>query len=198
VNNFLVPDATLVIEVVAFNLVLFVVAKFVLPRLRAVVEARQAQVKATVALKAETERLRRTAEEESRQMLAAAHRDARRITDQARATRDELIAQGRRDGLEEYRWLAGRAVREAARAEALANVTKAAVPTARRTSLEGRGQTLFMLSDEGVTRTSDGRMASPTAITRGEAHGSRPLSADNPADQPAEARTRPRDAQGVR
>jgi F-type H+-transporting ATPase subunit b len=197
-NNFLVPDATLVIEVVAFNLVLFVVAKFVLPRLRTAVEARQAQVAATVALTAETERLRRTAEEESRQVLAAAHRDARRITDQARATRDELIAQGRRDGLEEYRWLAGRAAREAARADARASVTKTAVPTARRTTLEGQGQTLFVLSDEGVTRTSHGRMASPTTITRGESHDSRCLSADNPTDQPPKARARPRDAQSVR
>jgi len=151
-DNFLVPNATLVIEVIAFNLVLFVVAKFVLPRLRTAVEARQAQVAATVALKVETERLRQNAEEESRQVLAAAHRDARLITDQARAIRDELIAQGRREGLEEYQWLAGRAAREAARADG--QTAKAAVPTARRTPIQGSDQTRFVLSDGRVTRSA--------------------------------------------
>jgi len=116
-TNFLVPDATLLIEVFAFNLVLFVVAKYVLPRLRAAVEARQAQIQRGLAQAAEAEKMEQAAELEADLLVRRARHEAADITAQARDMRDAIIFQGRRDGRAEYEWLAGRADREMARRE---------------------------------------------------------------------------------
>jgi F-type H+-transporting ATPase subunit b len=113
--NFLVPDATLLIELVAFNLVLFVVAKYVLPRLRTAVEERQLQIQRGLAQAAEAEKLEHAAEVEASVVLTGARHEAAGITEQAREMRDAIIIQGRRDGRAEYEWLAGRADREMAR-----------------------------------------------------------------------------------
>jgi F-type H+-transporting ATPase subunit b len=118
-SNFLVPDATIGIELIAFGIVLAVVTKFVLPRLRAAVAHRQEQVAASLAGAADADRRARSAEQHRREVLAAARREAREVTEQAYATRDYLIAEGRREGREEYVWLAGRAARESARHDEL-------------------------------------------------------------------------------
>ena len=125
-SNFLVPDATIGIELIAFLIVLAVITKFVLPRLRAAVAERQEQVAASLAGAADADRRARSAKEQRREILAAARRDAREVTDQAYATRDYLIAEGKREGREEYVWLAGRSARESARhAELVASAAAA-------------------------------------------------------------------------
>jgi F-type H+-transporting ATPase subunit b len=132
-SNFLVPDATLGIEVAAFSLVLFVVGKFVLPRLRAAVQARQDEIQRGLAQAAEAEKLERAADMEARMVLRAARHEAADITERAREMRDEMIVQGRRDGRAEYEWLASRDEREMVRRETLlrrqleSRATKAAV-----------------------------------------------------------------------
>jgi F0F1-type ATP synthase membrane subunit b/b' len=88
-RNFLLPDATFVIEMVAFA-----------------VGARDA------------DRRRRDADGDA--IRAEARREAQLIIEQARSMRDHLIAEGRTTGVEEYRWLAGRADRELQRRTALA------------------------------------------------------------------------------
>jgi F-type H+-transporting ATPase subunit b len=116
-SNFLVPDATFVIELAAFTLVLFVVARFVLPRLHTAVEARQDEIRRGLAQAAEAERLEQAADAEAQGVLRAARHEAAETIEQARVMRDEMIAQGLRDGRAEYEWLAGRADREMARRE---------------------------------------------------------------------------------
>lgn len=117
-SNFLVPDATFVIELAAFSLVLFVVARFVLPRLHTAVETRQNEIQHGLAQAAEAERLEQAADAEARMVLRAARHEAAETIEQARLMRDQMIAQGLHDGRAEYEWLAGRAGREAARREA--------------------------------------------------------------------------------
>src|SRR4051812_46557656 len=116
-ENFLVPDATLFIEVFAFGLVLFVVAKYVLPRLRTAVEARQVAIQRGLANAAEAEQLEQAAEVEAGLVVRRARHEAADITQQAREMRDAILVEGRRDGRAEYEWLAGRADREMARRE---------------------------------------------------------------------------------
>jgi F-type H+-transporting ATPase subunit b len=116
-ENFLVPDATLFIEVFAFNLVLFVVAKYVLPRLRTAVEARQVEIQRGLANAAEAEKLEQAAEVEAGLAVRHARHEAADITEKAREMRDAIIVEGRRDGRAQYEWLAGRADREMARRE---------------------------------------------------------------------------------
>jgi F-type H+-transporting ATPase subunit b len=113
------PDATLVVELVAFLIVLLIMAKFVLPRLRAAVEQRQSSITNSLAAADDAERRRAAAEAEAQRILAAARRQARGVTDNARVTKDELITEGRREGLAEYRWRAGQFRRERQRDEEL-------------------------------------------------------------------------------
>jgi F-type H+-transporting ATPase subunit b len=109
------PDATLLVEIGAFLLVLAVVAKFVVPRLRAAIDARQAGIAAAFTAADAAQRRRDALDAECRGLLAAARHQARLITDEGRATKDYLIAEGRREGQAEYEWRAGRFDRERTR-----------------------------------------------------------------------------------
>src|SRR3954464_4052452 len=111
-RNFLVPDATFVIEMVAFVAVLFVMTRYVVPHIRERMHERQRSIDHALAGAREAERRRRAAEAAATVIHAEARREARRITEQARSMRDHLIAEGRHTGMEEYRWLAGRADRD--------------------------------------------------------------------------------------
>jgi len=111
-RNFLVPDATFVIEMVAFIAVLVVMTRYVVPRIRLAMHQRQHSITAALAAADAAERRLDTARAEAAEIKAEARREARATSDQARAMRDHLIAEGRAVGAEEYRWLAGRAARE--------------------------------------------------------------------------------------
>jgi F-type H+-transporting ATPase subunit b len=114
-RNFLIPDATLIIEIIAFGIVLILMVKCVLPHIRRVMQQRQDQIAAALAAAAEAELRMKRADTQAQRTLASARHQASEITDQARSMRDHLIAEGRREGNGEYRWLAGRAEREADR-----------------------------------------------------------------------------------
>jgi F-type H+-transporting ATPase subunit b len=114
-RNFLIPDATLIVEMIAFGVVLILMAKFVLPHIRRAMQQRQDLITAALTAAAEAELRRKRADTQAQALLASARRQASEITDQARSMRDHLIAEGRRQGNGEYKWLAGRAEREADR-----------------------------------------------------------------------------------
>lgn len=111
-RNFLVPDATLAIEMVAFLVVLVVMTRYVVPRIRAAMHARQHAITQALAAAREAEARQAAAQAQADEIRAAARREARWITDQARSMRDHLVAEGRRAGAEDYRWMSGRAERE--------------------------------------------------------------------------------------
>ena len=114
-RNFLIPDATLIIEIIAFSIVLILMVKFVLPHIRRAMQQRQEQIAAALAAAAEAEPPHEAGRHTGATTLASARRQASEITDQARSMRDHLVAEGRRAGNGEYQWIAGRAEREAER-----------------------------------------------------------------------------------
>lgn len=111
-RNFLIPDATFAIEMLALLVVLVVMTRYVVPRIRASMHARQQTIIRALAAAREAEVRRATVDAEADELRAAARREASEITSQARSMRDHLIAEGRRAGIEDYRWLVGRADRE--------------------------------------------------------------------------------------
>lgn len=119
-RNFLVPDATFVIEMVAFVVVLTVMTRYVVPHIRARMHERQRSIGKALDSAREADRRRGEAEAAAAAIQAEARHEARRITEQARSMRDHLIAEGRQAGVEEYRWLAGRAERDLQRRTELA------------------------------------------------------------------------------
>lgn len=111
-RNFLVPDATIVIETVAFVVVLVVMTRYVIPRIRDRMRVRQQAIDRSLASARAADRRRHETEAAAALITSQARREARQILEQAQAMREHLIAEGRRTGLTEYQWLAGRADRD--------------------------------------------------------------------------------------
>lgn len=108
-NNFLVPNATFLVELVAFLAVFGIVARFLAPPLRRAMERRQREIEAGLARGEEADRRLREAEIAYQESLARARREARVIRDDARAVGDHLREEGRRRGQEEHDRLVRRA-----------------------------------------------------------------------------------------
>ena len=95
-NNFLVPNFTLVIEVLAFLLILFILYRYVWPPLSKAMNDRQAMISKGVEDSNEAARKLKQAEERYDATIAEVRSEAARIRDDARADatriREELDA----------------------------------------------------------------------------------------------------------
>ena len=100
----LVPDATILVEVAVFLIVLTVVSRYVLPRIRSAVAERQRHVSEQLAAAEKAEARAQQTEHQATAALGAARREARRIIEDAYERRDHLIKEGIRKGREEYEW----------------------------------------------------------------------------------------------
>ena len=103
-NNFLVPDATVFVEAAVFLIVLFVVAKWVMPRMQATLEQRRRRIEDELQAASLAEVVAEEREEQAAEVLRQAHREARAILDRAYEQRDYLVSEGMRKGREEYEW----------------------------------------------------------------------------------------------
>ncbi len=113
-SNFLVPNATLIVEIVAFLAVLGVIGKYVLPVLNKALEERQEQIRGALEA-AETARAEAAeAEAERQQTLDEARRQARDIVTQANKAAERVAAQAEERGRIEYERLVARADAEIA------------------------------------------------------------------------------------
>jgi F-type H+-transporting ATPase subunit b len=125
-SNFLVPNGTFIVELVAFVIVLVVIGRFVLPVVNRQIERRQEEIRSSLeaaqAARAEAEATRR----EREAILEEAKREAREIIAQAHRTAEELRAEGEARGREEHDRLvaAGHAAVDQARREALEEVAR--------------------------------------------------------------------------
>jgi F-type H+-transporting ATPase subunit b len=97
---------------VAFLVVLVVMTRFVVPRIRTGMQARQDAINQALAAARDAEERCVIAQVEAEAIMAAARREARTIIEQARRMSDQMIAEGRRAGIEEYRWESARMQRE--------------------------------------------------------------------------------------
>jgi F-type H+-transporting ATPase subunit b len=93
-SNFLVPNATLIVEIVAFLIVLGVIWRYVLPPLNRVMQERQDQIRASLEAadraRAEAEETRsqrdaivEEARQQAREILAQANRSAQRVASES-------------------------------------------------------------------------------------------------------------------
>ncbi len=117
-SNLLVPNATLIVQVLAFLLTLGVLAKWILPPLDRAVKKRQAQIESSLNVADEA---KREAEETRRLrdgILDEARREARELAIQASRTAEQLKASGERRGQEEFERIVANAQTEIARERA--------------------------------------------------------------------------------
>ncbi len=135
---FIVPNGTFIAELVAFVLVLLVVAKYLVPLVNRELQARQeairTQLEAADAAKEEAQR----ADEDRRAALEHARAQAREIIEQAQRTAERLSEEARDRGEREY--------------ERLVSSADVEVQLARRRALEEAAQQLGALVVETVER----------------------------------------------
>lgn len=108
-SNFLVPNATFVVELVAFLAVLGALAKWVLPVINKSMDERQATIRQALADAEEAKRRAAEAEEEYKRRISEAQAQARAMTDEARRLGEQLRAERRQQADDEYERIIGRA-----------------------------------------------------------------------------------------
>lgn len=101
-NVFIVPDGTLIAEIIAFLIVLLVVAKYILPPLNHMLSERQEAIRSELAAADEAKADAEAAESDRRAALDHARAEARRIVEQAQHTADRLAAEAHARGQSEY------------------------------------------------------------------------------------------------
>lgn len=101
-GNFLIPDATVLVEAAVFVIVLFVVARWVMPRVRMTLDRRRHLIEENLKAASLAEAAAQKRAAEAAELLREARREARLIIDRAYDQRDYLIGEGMRKGREEY------------------------------------------------------------------------------------------------
>jgi F-type H+-transporting ATPase subunit b len=153
--NFLVPNATFIVELVVFALVVFVLAKWVIPPINKAMTGRQEAIKAQFAEAAKARAEAQASQEAHQAELAAARAEASRIREEAREQGAQIIAQQREQAQVEAVRLTenAHAQIEVERAQTLAQL-KSEVGTIA-TTLAGRIVGESLDDDERQKRTVD-------------------------------------------
>ncbi len=94
-SNFLVPNATFFVELLAFVLILGILAKWVIPRISEAMAARQIEIKQKYDDLEEAQAKAEEAENEYRSQLVEARHEAARIREQAREEGAAIVAEMR-------------------------------------------------------------------------------------------------------
>lgn len=94
-SNFLVPNGTFLFELLAFGVVLFILAKFVIPPINQAMTERQEKIKAQFDEAAQAKADAENTESELKSQMADARAEASRIREEAREQGAQIIAQHR-------------------------------------------------------------------------------------------------------
>ena len=108
-SNFLVPNKTFIVELVAFLLTIFVLAKYILPRINVRIEERQATIRQALADAEEAKRRAAEAEEEYKRVISEARSEARSVVDEANKLGEQVRADRRQQAEDEYERIVARA-----------------------------------------------------------------------------------------
>lgn len=101
-SNFLVPNATFIVELVAFLIVVFLLGKYVLPPLNRIMDERQATIRQALADAEEAKRRSTEAEEEYKRIINEARTQARTVVEEANKMAEQARAERRQQAEAEY------------------------------------------------------------------------------------------------
>ena len=94
-QNFLVPNGTFFVELIAFGILLFLLGKYVIPPINRAMTARQDAIRTEFAQLDEAKSEAEAAEEEFKSQIADARHEAARIREEAREQGATIIAEMR-------------------------------------------------------------------------------------------------------
>ncbi len=171
-NDFLIPNATFIVELVAFLVILAIVAKFVLPIVNKALHDRQEAIRTELAAADAAKSDAAAADAERRAALEEARHQAREIVAQANRTAEQVSADAQARGQSEYeRILAAaeaevRLARQRALEEAAARLGEVVVDVVERIiGREVDARAHRDLIDEAVGAMSADRGAATAAAT---------------------------------
>ncbi|HVX21255.1 MAG TPA: F0F1 ATP synthase subunit B [Acidimicrobiales bacterium] len=101
-SNFLIPNGTFIVELIAFLIVLGVMAKYILPPVNKALKERQAAIKAELDAADEAKSDAAAADAERRDALEHARQQGREILEQANRSAERLAAEAQARGQSEY------------------------------------------------------------------------------------------------
>jgi F-type H+-transporting ATPase subunit b len=113
-SNFLIPNATFIVELVAFLVVLGIIARYVLPYLKKALDERAALIGSQLAAADEAKTDAAAADDERRHALEDARLQAREIVAQANRTAEQVRTDAQANGQTEYERIVGNAETEVA------------------------------------------------------------------------------------
>jgi F-type H+-transporting ATPase subunit b len=94
-SNFLVPNGTYIAELIAFGIIVWILAKYVVPPINRAMAARQEAIRKQFAEADEAKQKAHEAEEEYKSQLADARQTANKIREEARDQGNQIIAEAR-------------------------------------------------------------------------------------------------------
>jgi F-type H+-transporting ATPase subunit b len=102
-ENFLVPNATMIVELLAFLVILFLLARYVIPPINKALTERQESIRRQFEESEQAKQAAEAAEQEFRSELADARHEAARIREDAREQGAAIIAEMREQAQAESR-----------------------------------------------------------------------------------------------
>ncbi len=108
-SNFLVPNKTFIVELVAFLIVIYLLSKYVIPPLNRIMEQRQATIRQALADAEEAKRRAAEADEESKRIIGEARTQARSVVEEANKMAEQARAERREQAEAEYERIVGSA-----------------------------------------------------------------------------------------
>ncbi len=97
-SNFLIPNGTFFVVLIAFLIVLYVITKYVLPPLNAALTERQEQIRGELEAADKAKADAEEADAERRSVLEQARTQAREIVSQAQTTADQIVTGATAEG----------------------------------------------------------------------------------------------------
>jgi len=154
-SNFLVPNGTFLVEVIAFGIIVWILAKWIIPPINNAMTARQDAIRKEFAELDDAKDDAHKAEEEFKAQIADARKQAAKIREEAHDQGNQIVAEAREKADVEAKRIIdhGHAQIEAERKQAVASL-RAEVGTLA-TELAGRIVGESLQDDERSTRVVD-------------------------------------------
>jgi F-type H+-transporting ATPase subunit b len=168
-SNFLVPNGTFFVELIAFGIIVWILAKFVIPPINRAMTARQEAIRKEFAELEKAKQDARKAEEEFKAQIADARHEAAKIREEAREQAGQIISEAREQAQAEAARIVehGRAQVRAERQQAVASL-RAEVGTLA-IDLAGRIVGESLEDDDRSTRVVDRFLADLESMQTAEA-----------------------------
>jgi F-type H+-transporting ATPase subunit b len=170
-ENFLVPNGTFLVELVAFAIIVFILFRYVVPPINKAMTARQEAIRQEFADAEEAKAKAEQAESEFKSQIADARKEAARIRDEAREQGKDIVNEAKDQAHVEAQRIKDQAQAQIAaeRQQALASL-RAEVGTLA-TSLAGRIVGESLEDDERSARVVDRFLADLETLKTSEAAG---------------------------